>query len=566
MAPARSLVLIRMLAAVAVFAMAACLAVSSAQASAPGPPGQNTLFFGPSGNGGCSQGQVSALGEASTQWGTPLTPTNIAGVAQVVTNSNPLVATGATADGFPQTVDIYPGSMAATAWSYTGGYPWVFDGVAPSWATQVYFTNLQECGNTQWLYASCYSTAAANGYNPSTLIQCPYAGGAPTFNSPPRYTPLWVAYQAPSGSVVGGAVAVDTTQNIVYFTTVPTGCAGARTCDVSVWSAPAATSYGARLQPTAVGTLPGFVNPTEMAVDPIAGQLYIASGVSAQVLSLPTAPGGSPSVLADGGPFISASITGLAVDTATAMVYVLSAQTGAESNQIARVPETGCCITSMLTQGAMGSASISSALALDTANGFLAFASSPAAGAKAGNANTMNWAPLDNNSPNTLSSQSYAWGNGGPASSAIAYVQGMTIAGGVGTCQYQGASFPCPTTTVAAAGTTVRAGSDGRLAIPLRALRVRPEAAPGATSPTPASGPMVVTMRERASAGRPARTLATLRPGFSMRANSAAVRRVAIPAAARTALRQGRLEVRVQTRQAGTGQRWRTRVLRVLPR
>ncbi|NBP86905.1 MAG: hypothetical protein EBU54_17670, partial [Mycobacteriaceae bacterium] len=232
-------------------------------AAAGPPPGQNTLFFSPSGSGGCSDGQVSAIGEASTQWGASATPVDPGTTPQVVTPSNPLIGSPSSLATMP----FYAGGMAATGWTYTLGDPWVFSGVAPAWATQVYFTQSRACANTQWLYAACYSTFPSSEFNPNTLIQCPRAG--PPTEGPPASTWMWVTYQAPSGSVMGGGVAVDTTSNVVYFTTVPSGCTGTASCTATVWSAPAATSDGAMLQATQIATLPGFGNPTKLAVDGI---------------------------------------------------------------------------------------------------------------------------------------------------------------------------------------------------------------------------------------------------------------------------------------------------------
>jgi len=529
-------------------------------AAAGPPPGQNTLFFSPSGSGGCSDGQVSAIGEASTQWGASVTPVDPGITPQVVTPSNPLIGNQFSGgNGSLATMPLYAGGMAATGWTYTLGDPWVFSGVAPAWATQVYFTQSRTCANTQWLYAACYSTIASSEFNPNTLIQCPKP--TPTAG-PPDSTWMWVTYQAPSGSVMGGGVAVDTTSNVVYFTTVPSGCTGTASCTATVWSAPAATSDGAMLQATPIATLPGFGNPTELAVDGISQLLFLAGPAKGQVVSLPTAPGGTQSVLLSGTPWISGgTVSGLAVDPATATVYVLSAQTGDEPSQIAQVPESGCCARALFTGDAMGESSLPTALAVDSANGFAAWSTVPQGATKTGSANQLLWGPLDGSPSSGAGAQTYGW-LGAPDASTAAYVGGLALAGGVGTCQYEGASFPCPTTTVAAAGTTAWATGSGKVSIPLRAVVVRP----GASSSAIARGPMVVTIRERSSAGHAARTFATLRPGFSLKPNTQQAARVAVPQAARAAMRAGRLEVRVQTRPAGFGQRWRTRVLRVRPR
>jgi len=108
----------------------------------------------------------------------------------------------------------------------------------------------------------------------------------------------------------------------------------------------------------------------------------------------------------------------------------------------------------------------------------------------------------------------YSWA-GLPDASRAANIDAMTFAGGVGTCQHQGATYPCPTTTAAAAGATARAVATSTVVIPMRAYRAAPDGpAPPAqatehsgTTPTTVRGPMMVASRERRS-GRTLRVLA----------------------------------------------------------
>lgn len=513
------------------------------------PPGQNTLFFSPSSSGGCGDGQISGIGESSASG----QPTN--DPITMSPSNSPLFLPPS---GYDTASGLYAGGMAATSWG-TG-----FGGIMlEQVSSQVYFTNTCS-GSSPFLLAACYS-ASDNGSVGSAgqLTVC----AAP--NGDPLPWPVWLAWRAPGGQSVGSGVAIDATRNLLYFQTVPAGCDGAKLCQVSIWSAPVATSWGGTLTPTLLAQLPNNLNSSHMAVDPISNRLFLLGANMSQVISIPTSGGGSPSVVLSGGSLISSGVQGLVVDPATAMVYVLSAQMGDEPNQIAQVPETGCCATSLFSGGAVGNSSEATALAIDPANGFLAWANSPS-GHPAGLANTISWGPLDGNNSTAI-----GW-FGAPDASYAAYVQAMTIAGGMGTCEGSDNgstySYPCPATSVAAAGTTATASSNGSVAIPVTAYVVGGTGA-GATSKASmqvstgrVTGPMTVTVRDRRRAGRSVRTYATLRPGFSVAPNTRLVRRVTLPASALPSLRRGDLEVQVRTRPAGPGQRWRTRVLRVVRR
>ena len=532
------------------------------------PPGQNTLFFSPSSSGGCGDGQISAIGEASAPAQSGVNPFAVTSSTSPVIYPPPATGLG-TASG------LYAASMVSTAWNYSFGYPWSVDGptgywgtAGPTWSTLVYFTN--SCSGTQqYLYAACYAAWPQVTPSQAPLIGCPKAQ-IPGVMGPPESTPPWAAVSFEGlNVVVGSGLAMDATRGILYFSTVPAGCDGAKLCQVSIWSAPVATSWGGTLTPTLLAQLPNNLNSSHMAVDPISNRLFLLGANMSQVISIPTSGGGSPSVVLSGGSLISSGVQGLVVDPATAMVYVLSAQTGDEPNQIAQVPETGCCATSLFSGGAVGNSSEATALAIDPANGFLAWANSPS-GHPAGLANTISWGPLDGSNSTAI-----GW-FGAPDASYAAYVQAMTIAGGVGTCEGSDNgstfSYTCPVTSVAAAGTTATASSSGSVAIPVTAYVVGGTGA-GATSKASmqvstgrVTGPMTVTVRDRRRAGRSVRTYATLRPGFSVAPNTRLVRRVTLPASALPSLRRGDLEVQVRTRPAGPGQRWRTRVLRVVRR
>ncbi len=532
------------------------------------PPGQNTLFFSPT-SGLCSDGQISAVGEASA-------PAQSVDSPFAVTSSTSLVIYPPPATGVGTASGLHAASMVSTAWNYSFGYPWPvvgttgYSGTAgPTWSTLVYFTN--SCSGTQqYLYAACYAAWPQVMPSQAPLIGCPKAQ-VPGVMGPPESTPPWAALSFEGLNVmVGSGLAMDTTRGILYFQTVPAGCDGTQLCQVSIWSAPVATSYAGTLTPTLVTQLPNNLNSSYMAVDPISSRLFLlgASTKESQVISIPTSVGGSPSVVLSGG-LISSGVSGLVVDPATAMVYVLSPQEGDDPNQIVQVPETGCCATSLFNGGAVGNSSLPMGLAIDPANGFLAWANSPN-GHATGLANSISWGPLDGNNATT-----FGW-TGAPDASYAAYVQAMTIAGGMGTCEGSDNgstySYPCPATSVAAAGTTATASSSGSVAIPVTAYVVGGTGA-GATSKASmqvgtgrVTGPMTVTVRDRRRVGRSVRTYATLRPGFSVAPNTRLVRRVTLPASALPSLRRGDLEVQVRTRRAGPGQRWRTRVLRVVPR
>ena len=247
----------------------------------------------------------------------------------------------------------------------------------------------------------------------------------------------------------------------------------------------------------------------------------------------------------------------------------MSPQTGDEPNQITQVPAGGGSPSVLFTPGAMGTDGEVSGLTVDPANAFVAWGVLAHGSTAQGSANSILWGSLDTTPSSGPSSVTYEWTGAADASYA-ANIFALAIAGGVGTCQYEGATFPCPTTTVGASGVMAREAPGGTVAIPIRAYRVAVDGpAPpaqasehGGVAAAPARGPMVVAFRDR----RSGRTLATVRPGFTVRANAQGVRRVEVPAVARKALRSGHLEVRVRTRNAGTGQGWRTRTLTVRPR
>ena len=521
-------------------------------AAANPPPGQSTLFFSPSASGGCGDGQISGIGESSAPGQPSASP-----ITMSPSNSPFFQPPG----GYDTASGLYAGGMAATPWG-TGFGGIMFEQLS----SQVYFTNTCS-GSSQQLLAACYS---ASGYGSvGSAGQLTVCGSGEQYGTPLPW-PVWIAWQAPAGQSVGRGVAIDATRNLLYFATM-SGCTGGTTCQtVNLWVAGTAGSWGDTLTPTLVGQLSGNWSADYLAVDPVTRRLFLLGTNSREVISVPAAGGGSQSVLISGGSLVSGTVTGIGVDPSTSMVYVLSAQQGSEPNQIAQVPETGCCATSLFSGGAVGNSSESIGLAVDPANGVAVWANSPAGSSPKGLANTISWGPLDATGATT-----YGW-TGAPNASYAAYVQALTIAGGLGTCQ--GAdnggtyNYPCPATSVAAAGTTATASSSGSVVIPLTADVVG-GTGPGATSRASmqvdarqVTGPMTVTVRDRRRAGRSARTYATLRPGFSVAPNTRVVRRVTLPATALPSLRRGDLEVQVRTRPAGTGQRWRTRVLRVVRR
>ncbi len=553
-------------------ALAMALGAGAARAPAVPPPGMNTLFFSPSRSGGCSDGQVSALGEASAPPGqSPTSPTVVtpwnAGLSLLNSPGGPFW----TLDG------AYASGMAATSWNYSFGYPWqdepelaLLGGTVPGWSTVVYFTS--SCGSPQnlenYILAQCYQ---ANGSGPlggclagADKMRCDACPG-------PQAKFAWGAFTtAGNGAswLVGAGLAFDTIHNTLYFTTAPNGCTGEKTCTVSVWSSPAATMYGEQLSPTLVTTLPGISSPLYMAVDPIGQTLYLTGPPGAEVISVPTS-GGQASTVLSGSQWISGStVVGMAFDPSTGLLYVMSPQTGYEMNQITQVPVGGgspsIVFTNTVLQNAMGGGEVSG-LTVDPANAFVAWGLVPHG---PGNTGSIMWGPLDATPSGGPSSLTYGWA--GSNDGVAAYIWALAIAGGVGTCQYEGTTFPCPTTTVGASGVTTREAADGTVAIPIRAYQagVNGPAPPaqasehGGVAAAPVRGPMVVAFRDR----RSGRTLATVRPGFTVRVNAQGVRRVEVPAAAREALRSGHLEVRVRTRNAGTSQGWRTRTLTVRPR
>lgn len=586
---------------VVMLALAAAIGVAAGPASSAPPAGMNTLFFSPSGSGSCGGGSISSVGEASAGPGQPPTnPTVVNGGGSPVWLSN---GTGgytlANLDG------PYASGMAATSWNYSFGYPWpplltsdlpgrsviseentmVFPAPAgrtgPAWSTLVYFTS--NCGKPQdmsnFLMAQCVQSNDSLVL-PRPLGSCDAYSGCLGPECPTNNTPAWAAYTTlgASGSAtsfVGAGLAMDTTRNILYFTTAPNGCTGPSTCSVSVWSSPVAKSYGQPLTPTLVTTIPGVTSPSYMAVDPIGQTLYLTGRSDSTVISVPTA-GGSAATVLSGSNWISGElVTGMAFDASTGVLYVMSSQTGDEPSQIVQVPTGGSPSLAFGPGSLPGNDPMAIdaepiALAVDPANALLAWAAQTQGfGPAQGTANTIAYGLLDGGPSSGPGVSVYSW-FGLPDASWAANINALTFAGGVGTCQYQGTTYPCPTTTVAAAGTSARAVADSTLMIPMRAYRVAPEGpAPpaqatehsGSTSTT-VRGPMVVAFRDR----RSRRTLATVRPGFTLRANARGLRKVTIPGAAREAVRTGRLEVRVRSRNAGTGQRWRTRTLRVLAR
>lgn len=460
--------------------------------------------------------------------------------------------------GYDTASGLYAGGMAATSWG-TGFGGIMFEQVS----SQVYFTNTCS-GSSPFLLAACYSASDNGGVGSAgQLTVC----AAP--NGDPLPWPVWLAWRAPGGQSVGSGVAIDATRNLLYFTTM-SGCNGRTTCQtVSIWVAGTVGSWGDTLNPTLVGQLSGNWSADYLAVDPVTRRLFLLGTNSREVISFPAAGGGSQSVLISGGSLISGAVSGIGVDPSTSMVYLLSEQMGDEPNQIAQVPETGCCATSLFSGDSVGNSSEANALAIDPANGFLAWSNVPN-GTPKNLANIISWGPLDGNNSTTI-----GW-FGAPDASYAAYVQAMTIAGGMGTCEGSDNgstySYPCPATSVAAAGTTATASSSGSVAIPVTAYVVGGTGA-GTTSQASmqvgtgrVTGPMTVTVRDRRRVGRSVRTYATLRPGFSVAPNTRLVRRVTLPASALPSLRRGDLEVQVRTRRAGPGQRWRTRVLRVVPR
>jgi hypothetical protein len=485
---------------------------SGGTAAANVPPGMNMLFFSPSSSGGCGDGVISGIEEGATE-------PNVASPSNSPFLQPP--------NQHYTAAGLYANGMASTP--YAPGFGGIQSG---DWSTQTYFTN--ECsGSSQQVLVGCYTLF---GDGPNICSQPGGGSGLPD--------PIWIAWESPSGQTVGSGIAYDAVNNIVYLTTY-SNCSG-DVCQVTIWSAGAIWQYGASLGPVQVATLNNVARPDYLAVDPITNKLFLMGANFNQVISVSATNGGNQTVVLPSGPLISGTVTGISVDPTTAMVYVLSAAMGDEPNQIAQVPESGAAPTSLFSGSSVGNNSLSTALAIDPANGILLWANSPL-GSKAGDsANSISWGPLDGTNATT-----YGW-FGAPDASYAAYVQALSI------------STYTVSTTVAATGTTASASSSGTLTVPLSTYT--PTAASRhssarAAKPRKVTGSIVVTLRDRKARRH---TFGKIRTRFSLTANRHGLRRLHLPVAAQSALRHGRLEIVVQTRADGARQPARTRVLRVV--
>ena len=505
--PARLRILVVLIAALAIVA-----SVGSGTAAASAPPGNNLLFLSPSSSGGCGDGTIAGIeeGAASPHVATP-------------SNSPWLQPPSGhfTGDGF------YANGLASTP--YAPGFGGIASG---QWSTQAYWTT--RCsGPSNQIFVGCYGIF---GDGVDICTEPGQAAGLPY--------PVWVAWEAPAGQTVGTGIAYDAANNVIYLSTY-SNCSGT-TCDVTLWWAGAIWQYGSSLGPTQIATLNGIARPDYLAIDPITQRLFLMGANFNQVISVSAINGGNQTVVLPSGPLISGNVTGIAVDPATAMVYVLSAAMGDEPNQIAQVPESGAAPSSLFSGNSVGDDSLSSALTIDPANGILLWANSPLGSTKGGSANTISWGPLDGTNATT-----YGW-FGAPDASTAGYVQALSVA------TYS------TSTTVAATGTTATATGAGTLTVPLSTYTPNASArhtTSRATKPRKVAGSVVVTLRDRKARRH---TFGKISKRFSLAANRHGVQRLKLPAEAQAALRRGRLEIVVQTRADGAMQPARTRVLRVV--
>lgn len=503
----RSWVLIALIATLAIVA-----GTGADAASANVPPGMSMLFFSPSSSGGCGDGVISGIEEGASE-------PNVASPANSPFLQPP--------SGHYTASGLYANGMASTP--YAPGFGGIQSG---EWSTQTYFTN--ECGGaSQQVLVGCY---ALFGDGPNI---CSQPGGGSGLSEP-----VWIAWESPSGQTVGSGIAYDAVNNVVYLTTYA-NCTN-DVCQVTIWSAGAIWQYGASLGPTQIATLSNVARPDYLAVDPITNRLFLMGANFNQVISVSATNGGNQTVVLPSGPLISGNVTGIGVDPTTAMVYVLSAAMGDEPNQIAQVPESGAAPSSLFSGSSVGNDSLSTALAIDPANGILLWANSPLGSKESGTANSVSWGPLDGTNATT-----YGW-FGAPTASYAAYVQALSI------------STYLTSTTVAATGTTANASASGTLSVPLSTYTPTAAARRGGARTVKArkvTGSIVVTMRDRRARRH---TFGTTRTRFSLTANRHGLRRLQLSAEAQAALRHGRLEIVVQTRADGARQPARTRVLRVV--
>ena len=213
---------------------------------------------------------------------------------------------------------FYAYGMASTP--YAPGFQGIAGG---QWSTQTYWTTRCTGGaaNSQ-IFIGCYGLF---GDGVDICTEPGQAAGLPY--------PVWLAWEAPGGQSVGTGIAYDAVNNGIYLSTYD-NCTDNWVCDVTLWSAGAIWAYGASLGPTQIATLSGIARPDYLAIDPITQSLFLMGANFGQVISVSAVNGGNQTVLLSTGPLLSSTVTGIAVDPSTAMVYVLSAATGDEPNQI----------------------------------------------------------------------------------------------------------------------------------------------------------------------------------------------------------------------------------------